>query len=398
MKESILIQNIGPLREVYIEDIKTITLLIGESASGKSTLLKVLILMRYLYKMLNIRTYLKHAKISTSPFRLRIDKLLSDELKEALNGQSVIEYKVQMGEREYCIRHDGSQRGNKKWQLVKQIAPQDLIFFKEAFVAETRNLIPQWQARGSSVRGKALDFYFQETFDDFMAATAAISEQKLGHLGFTMSVRRTTNGKQIYIAPQDNRHAPIKLQHASSGIQNSASLLTNVRYFSREFSFQDAFKRSVLHYLLESDKLAKFSPSIEWKDLPKHIHIHIEEPEISLYPEAQRALLDEMVREVCHRPHEDGRQVGVMMATHSPYLLNQLNVLLEASYHEEGRAQHPYLKAEEVAVYHLVDGEARSLMGTDDETGRAVIETYLLSETMQDIADSYFRLRGGDDA
>lgn len=213
-----------------------------------------------------------------------------------------------------------------------------------------------------------------------------------------MSVRRTTNGKQIYIAPQDNRHAPIKLQHASSGIQNSASLLTNVRYFSREFSFQDAFKRSVLHYLLESDKLAKFSPSIEWKDLPKHIHIHIEEPEISLYPEAQRALLDEMVREVCHRPHEDGRQVGVMMATHSPYLLNQLNVLLEASYHKEGRAQHPYLKAEEVAVYHLVDGEARSLMGTDDETGRAVIETYLLSETMQDIADSYFLLRGGDDA
>lgn len=94
MHESITIRQVGPLRDVHIDHIPPITLLIGASASGKSTLLKVLILMRYVYKMLNIRAYLKASKISRSPFRLRIDSLLSDELKDALNPQSEIIYRV----------------------------------------------------------------------------------------------------------------------------------------------------------------------------------------------------------------------------------------------------------------------------------------------------------------
>ena len=56
MKESIRIKNMGPLRDVYIEDIRPMTILIGESGSGKSLLMKTLILFRYIYKMLNIRS------------------------------------------------------------------------------------------------------------------------------------------------------------------------------------------------------------------------------------------------------------------------------------------------------------------------------------------------------
>ena len=49
MKEYITIHNIGPLKKIDRLEIAPFTVLIGESAIGKSTLMKVLILMRYLY-------------------------------------------------------------------------------------------------------------------------------------------------------------------------------------------------------------------------------------------------------------------------------------------------------------------------------------------------------------
>ena len=61
MKESIIIKNLGPLKEVKISDIKPLTVFIGKSASGKSTIMKIIVLMRYIYKMVNIRSYLKNA-------------------------------------------------------------------------------------------------------------------------------------------------------------------------------------------------------------------------------------------------------------------------------------------------------------------------------------------------
>ena len=76
MKEYITIKNFGPLTKIENLEIKQFTLLIGESASGKSTLMKVVAMMRYLYKMANIRSYLYRSKITRSPFRIRIDSML----------------------------------------------------------------------------------------------------------------------------------------------------------------------------------------------------------------------------------------------------------------------------------------------------------------------------------
>ena len=86
MKESIIIKNVGPLKDIRIEDIKPLVVFIGKSASGKSTIMKIVILMRYIYKMVNIRSYLKHAKVTRSPFKLRFDSFLHDGLEKMING------------------------------------------------------------------------------------------------------------------------------------------------------------------------------------------------------------------------------------------------------------------------------------------------------------------------
>ncbi len=81
LRESIYIKSVGPIREIEIEELKPLMLFVGKTASGKSTILKVVVLMRYLYKMVNIRSYLKNAKIPKSPFHFRLEKMLHDGMK-----------------------------------------------------------------------------------------------------------------------------------------------------------------------------------------------------------------------------------------------------------------------------------------------------------------------------
>jgi len=55
MKESIGIRNFGPIKDIN-EEVRAFTVLIGESGNGKSTLMEVLSLFRWIYKMQNIRS------------------------------------------------------------------------------------------------------------------------------------------------------------------------------------------------------------------------------------------------------------------------------------------------------------------------------------------------------
>lgn len=387
MTESIHIKNFGPLRDVKIDDIKPLTALIGDSASGKSTLMKVVALMRYIYKMVNVRAYLKNAGISKSPFRLRFDSLLHDGLRQMITPETELEYTVHMPSgQEYTIAYKNGMKANIS------VDNEDLIFFKEAFVAETRSLAPMWYARGAAIRGD-LGFFFHETFSDFFNAVDQITEQPLDYIGMKMLVVKSQWQKELFVVPNDEHHRAVRLHHASSGIQTSAPLMTIVRYFAHEFSFTSAFRRSVLSYLTNENMLSKFRPEVDTKDLAKHVHVHIEEPELSLDPQTQCLFVNDLIRQAFYRGDnkrpDDGRQLGLMFATHSPYILNHLNVLLRASYYEQARKHYPYIEKDEIAVYRMDGGKAYSLMATDNLSGHTVIDTIDLSDTMEDIFNAY---------
>ena len=387
MKESIHIQNFGPLRDVRIDDIKPLTVLIGDSASGKSALMKVVALMRYIYKMVNVRAYLKNAGLSKSPFRLRFDSLLYDGIKEMFGPETEVEYTVHMlSGRTYTIACKNGMKANIS------VENEDLVFFKGSFVTETRSVVPMWYARGASIRGD-LGFFFHETFNDFFQAVDQITEQPLGYIRMKMLVKQVGMRKELFVVPNDRRHAPVKLHHASSGVQTSAPLMTIVHYFANGFSFTSAFRRSVLSYLLNGDMLSQFRPEVNLQDLKKYVHLYIEEPELSLDPKTQCLFINDLIREAFYRGDnkrpDDGRQLGLMFATHSPYILNHLNVLLKASYYEKARESYPYINPDEIAVYQLHDGEVHSLVEDDEETGERIIDTYKFSETMEWILDKY---------
>lgn len=384
MKESIIIKNFGPLKEVEIDDIKPLTVFIGKSAGGKSIIMKVIVLMRYIYKMVNIRSYLKNAKITRSPFKLRFNSLLHDGLKGMITAQTEIYYTVEINGNKYTLKYT-----NRGLQSDINIPDKDLIFFKEAYVSGMRSLIPIWASKAVSVKGENLGFFFHETFNDFNDATDVIKEQKLEYMNLKMKVRKSGNRPKLFtIESLQNDAVPIELRYASSGIQTSAPLVAIVHYFAQEFSFKDAFQRSVLNYLYKQDLLTKFTPRINQNKLGKYVHIHIEEVELSLAPEDQRAFMSNLVEEVFHKNKKD-RKLGLMVSTHSPYIVNHLNVLLRAGYFEKARENYPFLEKDDIAVYRVNEGKIISLMATDNDTGEYVINALDMSDTMERIFEEY---------
>lgn len=387
MKESITIRNLGPLKNIHIEDIKPFTLIIGPSAAGKSTLMKTIALMRYIFKMNHIRAYLRNAGISKSPFKLRFASLLHDGLQIMVNKDTYIEYRGVINGNTYSIVFE-----NGKLAQLGDIPNEDLYFLKESFISETRSIIPTWASKGSSAKGIDLGFFFHETFNDFNAATDKIKELELGYLNLKMKVQKTgSNPKKYVISGLEDNSDAIELRYASSGIQTSTPLVTIIKYFAQDFSFKDAFRRSVLSYLYDTNdttRISNFKPEVEQTDLKRLVHVHIEEPELSLDPEAQRLMVNNMIDYAFHKK-EDDREINIMIATHSPYIANHLNVLIRAGYYQKSREQYPFINADAIAAFSLDKGHLTSLMATDNNSGQKVINTINLSTPIENIANDY---------
>ncbi len=389
IKESLLVKNVGALRMVNLKELKPLTVLIGASASGKSTLMKIIALMRYIYKRVNIKAYLKNSQIDGAIFYIRFQDLLKDGMKDLFNKESEIEYSVETNGRRYLISYkDG------KLNTAIDIPDEDLLFFKEAWVSEMRSVIPVWASRGSLVKGSSFGFYFDETFSDFDEATDVVKDIDLDYLDMKLEVVKGGNNQKKYlVSPKDGSYAPVELKFASSGTQTTAPLVTLMKYFANDFSFKEAMRRSIILMLFDKNLTEKYHPGIELGNLPKYVHIHAEEPELSLDPRSQRRLVDSMMRYIFHECEKE-REMGLVLATHSPYIINHLNVLLRASYTDNGRKIYPYINPDNLAAYKVTDGGLMDLMATEEDSDQMVINTLDLSEIMEDIYNDYEALSG----
>ena len=382
--ESLKVRNVGALKDVYLKELKPLTVLIGASASGKSTLMKIIALMRYIYKRVNIKAYLKNSNIDGAIFYIRFQDFLKDGMKDIITSESEIEYVASVNEHQYVISYR-----NGKLATPGEIPNEDLVFFKEAWVSEMRSVIPVWASRGSLVKGSSFGFYFDETFSDFDEATDVVKNIDLEYLGMKLEVvKGGNNQKKFMISPNDASYDPIELKYASSGTQTTAPLVTLLKYYSSEFSFKEAMRRSIILMLFEKNLTEKYHPGVELGNLPKYVHLHAEEPELSLDPRSQRRLVNTMMRYTFHE-RSDEREVGLVIATHSPYIINHLNVLLRASYSQIGRDAYHFVMPDKLAAYKVTDGGLMDLMATDDESGQLVINTLDLSEIMEDIYNDY---------
>ncbi|MBF4470848.1 AAA family ATPase [Flavobacterium sp. HJJ] len=379
MKESIVIKNLGPLKDISIEEIKPFTVFIGESGSGKSTLMKVISLFRWIYKMQNIHSYLIKSNVN-SPFEFDIYSYFeSSGIKEFIKPNTEIIYKTTFDKR---INYEIKFHQNTLYFSNQTINESYISFNKISFITETRNIIALWANIGASLTGGNLGFYFHEVFRDFNLASDAIKNIELNHLGLKFSVKKSDLGKNYRIESDNNEKFDIEFKNSSSGTQTSVPILLISEFFAKNFKFEDAFNGSVLKYLSSTDSLTKFKAVKNLSDINKKIYIHIEEPELSLFPDAQCKLMDNLV-ENCFITNTN--PVELLLSTHSPYIVNYLNLLIKKFDKNVDEAKYNY---DELAVYQVADGGLINLMAQNER----LVNTNPLSDTINDIYNEYEKL------
>ncbi|MEO8785697.1 MAG: AAA family ATPase [Chitinophagaceae bacterium] len=384
MKESIQIKNLGPIKNILIKDIKPITVLIGESGSGKSTLMKAIALFRWLYKMHNIRSYLKRSKVSKSPFRYRMDTYFKNcGFDQYLKYNPEITYTVEFpNQNKYKIKFaNGKLTGTSDKDLV-QLA--DLQYSKLSFISETRNIIPLWAERGASLSGVFLGFYFHEVYNDFVLASENLKELDVPYLDLKLSVKKMQSGKKYLIQGKTDKYE-IDFKNSSSGTQNAIPVSLIAEHFSSHFDFEEAFNRTFFRFLSQTDSITDFRPVKNLGEIQKKLYIHLEEPELSLYPDAQCELISDLIAKCFVK---NTNEIELIFSTHSPYIINHLNLLIRAN-DSDKLIDGAKLSFEDLAVFQIVEGKIENLIVQNQR----IVNTNPLSDTINRIYDQYAQLK-----
>lgn len=374
MKEYLHIQNFGPITDIELDGITPLTILIGESGSGKSTVMKILSLFRWIYKRIVLRSYVKQAGIKKTGIGFQIKTLLKvSQLDEYIKQNTQIIYR--RGTYEICY-------SKNKLNAQADIPAEDLSLEKICFISDKRSMIPDFLENKTDRRNA--NYHLQDTLENFLTASDYIRQLPLDYLDAEFKIEKGSKGDQYKIKCKNGYPYSIQLRNASSGTQTVTPLSLIVEYYATAFSPEKSMNSSLFSYLQDNDRLKDFSTAKNIGEIEqKNVHLFIEEPELSLYPDSQRSLVDFLISRCFIQSHP--YNMTLMMATHSPYIVNYLNVLIRRSA-ESGL---PFLSPDALSVYEIFQGEAGQLVSN---TEGPIVDTRSMSEPINDMYDEFNNL------
>lgn len=374
MKEYLKIQNFGPIVDIELDNIAPLTILIGESGSGKSTIMKVLSLFRWIYKRVVLRSYVRQAKIKKTGIGIQMKTLLkTSQLNEYIKSDSEIIYR----RGNYTISYS-----NGKLNAKADIPAEELSLEKICYISDKRSMIPDFLE--NKIEKKNANYHLQDTLENFILAADSIRQLPLDYLNVELKIEKSTKGHKYMIKGTNGSSCSIQLRNSSSGTQTVTPLSLIIEYYAKKFDSQKSMNSSLFSYLQDNDKLDVFNTAKNIGEIKsKNVHLFIEEPELSLYPESQRSLIDFLVNRCFMTDHP--YNMTLMMATHSPYIVNYLNVLIRRS-KEQGLS---YIDPKDVNVYEIYDGCAGQLKTLNE---RPIIDTRSMSEPITEMYTEFNKL------
>jgi len=393
--QRLIIKNIGPVKEADIW-LRKVNVFIGPQSSGKSTIAKIISFCSWLEKN-------KHETEGSYLFaRPVIDKMISyhrmegylsenskifyqgDNLAFAYNWKSDENLPLKFETNQYNIRHN-NEKEVFFFCVDRRINPKVLYIPADRnFVSSVPNLrkyddskdslqsfVVDWfEAKSSYKKESALDLidlgmkYFSEEGNDYLQMENGIS---------------------------------LKLRNASSGLQSITPLLVLTDYMTkgmyekeRPFSVDE---QDVLNNVLHKLAIENL-PSGDVADLKRrllgflqgkvytHTQFVIEEPEQNLFPTEQYKLIDYLAAIINH-----GKSHRLTLSTHSPYIINYLNVLLRRPDKSAS-----FLNKDTLNVYLISNGVLTNLMLHDDSSMKWAVDTSVLNAAMENIVDEYCSL------
>lgn len=332
---SIRIKSIGPLSDTGVLELRAFNVFIGKQSTGKSTILKILSHCRWIEKQLCIGKPkagrgVKYAYTHYYRFIQELVKFYRFD-PNFFNPESEILY---IGD---CFRIEfkGDLSSNAKIEAIDGATPYNV---KLSFIPSERNLISAIKDIESWYRSKEIDLLFSFIFDwDEVRGRFTVANP----LPLVVTPKLEyyydkSKGEQLRIEGNRKAFSPF---YASSGVQSALPLEVMVNVLTDAVGSKANLSKNdlldIVSALLEDGET--FSKDSVESKLAKNLMTYkgaiffIEEPEQNLFPESQANLLYNMAAAI---NKANSRQAGehsmMTIATHSPYLISALNVLMAA--------------------------------------------------------------------
>lgn len=412
----LIIRNVGPIKEVDVE-LKRFNFLIGPQSSGKSTVAKVLSTCEWVEK--EVETTRDERAVGTGEyFRSLIESFHKMEEYFDKGAESYVLYKTEFVE--ICYEHGELSIHLNRSELYHRQ--------KICYIPAERNMVTLPELKGFEFSTTNLRSFL---FDWYRAREYYSPQNKTNVLGLDVQYYYDADmsTKNDRIQHVNGKTYDISLSNSSSGLQSLTPLIVMLQYYSDQYfneydykkSFdQDSKVKQTRVALVREVAMSLYKPGFKEEEveslvaqfndelhkgvkrvldiyneydkacdrllIPNRTTFIIEEPEQNLYPFTQVALLEDIVR-LC----SNGRAHGCTITTHSPFILNYLNVLITRYYKNVPDTVH--LNPSELGVFSTGDGRLTDLMQVNAKTGEISVNADDLVEVMRCMYSEYRQMK-----
>jgi energy-coupling factor transporter ATP-binding protein EcfA2 len=412
----LIIHNVGPIKEVDIE-LKRFNFIIGPQSSGKSTVAKILSTCEWIEKEVET-TRNEHAIGNGENYRTLVEGFHKMEDYFDQGKESFVSYSTDFIE--ICYEH-------REFNVhLKREVPYHRQ--KICYIPAERNMVTLPELKGFEFSTTNLRSFL---FDWYRAREYYSPQNKTNVLGLGVQYYYDAEmaTKNDRIQHVNGQTYDISLSNSSSGLQSLTPLLVMLQYYTdqyfQEYDFKNSFeqnsKSKQLRLALTREvALSQYKPDFKEEEVAQLVkqfnealHRHdkqaeeifrsyeeacdrllipnrttfiIEEPEQNLYPFTQVALIEAVIK-LC----SNGRKHGCTITTHSPFVLNYLNVLIARYY--KNVADAVKLDPMELGVFGTNDGRLSDLMQYNPKTGENSVNAEDLVEAMRDMYTQYRQIR-----
>lgn len=333
MNERLIVKSFGPVKDLDIV-FKSVTIFVGDQGTGKSCVAKLFSMFKWLEKALvmqrqKLSYYEQYNRFSTMLCKYhRIESFLNEETYIRFEGEK---YVFEYDNLKFHINDTG--RAITSLSKIIYIPAERTILS----VAENKSRLLKELPDSCDT--------FHDEFGDAKYAYKGGYDLPFGELHYEYDVLNDIS--KIYGKGYEKR--PIRLTHASSGIQSALPLCLVSEYLSNKIlekeeirlskEDRDKMEKEIAEIMHNEDYTASVKEIMlkQMSSLNRYgCFINItEEPELNLFPKSQLGVIKSLVKD-----NNKARNNQLIITTHSPYTLAIFNLIILASkVHEKGNLE-----------------------------------------------------------
>ena len=354
MNEKLIVKSFGPIREAEL-DLKKVTVFIGPQGSGKSTLVKLMAICKDSEFL--VGGYIGDKSRTTRFFEKFEVQYFSQNLK----------FEFENSEHRFYYRNNSFKFNFEHKNPIPR-------YF---FVAENP-LFPDFESYKDAIHQKSFEDSDLNPLKKYLSSVAK------NHVIYIPTDRLMLSSISDSLLSLLSADVALKKSFIDFGkdfetARKSLSSL-DIDFLDVQYFYQDG-RNLVLHKESGNQLPLSASSSGQQSVIPLQLVVEyftkklnattiIEEPELNLFPTAQKKLISSLVEKCLQDGKGDNE---LLMTTHSPYVLSAINNLIFAYKvaHEVPEMadevakiipREQWLNPDDVAAYYVADGTAKSII------------------------------------